>query len=64
MKTRDIYKQFTTENIINSQTSWCKWHLMDMFKIDYREAENILFLAVENGFLEPEDYYHRFIVIN
>lgn len=63
MKAQYLYEEFIDPAVINSQVSWTKWHIMNRKGVDYSVAEQVLNLAVEAGKLQPEDYYHRFVVI-
>lgn len=63
MKVQSLYEEFINPEVINNPVSWTKWHIMDRKGVDYHVAEQILKLTVEAGKLQPEDYYHRFVVI-
>ena len=53
----------TFKELVTSQTSWTKWHVMDQFEFDYQVAEAILEKAVKDGLVMEEDYYNRYVVI-
>lgn len=53
----------TFKELVTSQISWTKWHVMDQFEVDYQVAEAILEKAVKDGLVMEEDYYNRYVVI-
>lgn len=63
MEVSALYDQFIQPEVINNQTSWTKWHIMERKQVTYTVAERLLKRAVSEGKLKDEDYYGRFVVI-